>query len=455
MRGTPRRNVIVPERAGRLGWLRAGRLLVMVAAVAAGLCGGVEAAGSAPSLSSASDAVAAVPQVSSPSVSVPSVPVPSVSVPSAPTPSVPVPTVPVPSAPAPTVPAPSVPTPHVSTPSVPTPADQGALAAPSRPSPSSGPSPGSGGQPSAPSGSASPRSRSQDAARTGRGVPSRPGSGVRRAGGTGSTTTIPAIGTSPQAVRRALRALHGCVPLLSKEDRSLLRQRAGSGSAEPRSLAALSVSLGISRAAVLDRLRRAIRELRTLAQTTACAGTGIATMNPLTGASALFGGHGGTPVADRSGVLGYSAHGGPSSQRSPAPGSGVAPGPAAGEAGPGTGLIVALLLLMLALVALSGLASRRMGPFRRPRPRRAVTPRLYALATRIGFRYSRPRDALVLRGIGERFGPVLVRDGGRGRTAHPPLESGRDRGEVIASRRSARSERESRKTPRRPAGRRR
>lgn len=42
-----------------------------------------------------------------------------------------------------------------------------------------------------------------------------------------------------------------------------------------------------------------------------------------------------------------------------------------------------------------------------PRPRRKVGPGLYDAARWLGFRYSRPRDALVLRGIGRRWGPVL------------------------------------------------
>jgi hypothetical protein len=237
---------------------------------------------------------------------------------------------------------------------------------------------------------------------------------------------------SPQAVRRALRELHGCVPSLSTAARSLLQQRAGSGSAAPRSIAALSVSLGISRAAVINRLRRAIGELRTVAQTTGCARTSIATDLP-TGGLRLLGDEGGAPTADRSAVLGVSAHGGPSSRRGPASGSKATPPSAAGEAAPGTQLLVAIVLLMLAIIGVGGLVSRRVGPSRRPRPRRTVTPRVYSLAMRTGFRYSYPRDALVLRGIGERFGPVLVRDGGQRRIVRAPLEPGLDRAEVRAS----------------------
>jgi hypothetical protein len=204
---------------------------------------------------------------------------------------------------------------------------------------------------------------------------------------------------------------------LSADARSLLRQRAGSGSAAPRSLAALSASLGISRAAVIGRLRRAIGELRSVAQSTGCAGTStsiaIAT-NPLIGGATLFGDAGGVPTADRSAVLGVSAHGGPSSRRGPTSGFGAAPQRAAGDPRPGVGLLLALALLMLAIIGVGGLVSRRVGPSRRPRPRRAVSPRVYAFAMRTGFRYSYPRDALVLRGIGERFGPVLVRGAGTG-----------------------------------------
>ncbi len=444
MYGMPRRDALAPERSARRGRVPVALALATVAAMAVGLGGGVEAAGFALPLSLPSNAVVAVPQVRTPPVTIPSVPTPSVSlppvtVPSVPTPSVSlppvtVPSVPTPPAPTPPVSPPSVPTPSVSAPSVPTPAVQGAApAAPGRSSPSSGTSAGSGSQPassSAPSDAASPRSLPEDASGTGPGAPSHAGSRGRRAGHAGSTAATRATTTSPHAVRRTLRELHGCVPALSTDARSLLRQRAGSASAAPRSLAALSVSLGISRAAVVHRLRRAIGELRTAAQTTGCAGTSIAT-GPSLGSSALFGDEG---LAPTGAVLGVSAHGGPSSQQQgPASGAGAAPRPAAGEAGPGAGLIVALVLLMLAIIGVGGLASRRLGPTRRPRPRRTVTPRLYSLALRTGFRYSELRDALVLRGIGERFGPVLVCDsggGGRRHTARPPLESGLDRAEV-------------------------
>ncbi|MDW5597672.1 hypothetical protein VSS74_25195 [Conexibacter stalactiti] len=53
-----------------------------------------------------------------------------------------------------------------------------------------------------------------------------------------------------------------------------------------------------------------------------------------------------------------------------------------------------------------------------PRRRRRVGPTTYRLARLLGFRYSAWRDALVLRGVGERFGPVLklrARHAGRAR----------------------------------------
>jgi hypothetical protein len=258
---------------------------------------------------------------------------------------------------------------------------------------------------------------------------------VRRAGGAGSRAATPAIATSPQAVRRTLRELHGCVASLPPKARSLLRQRAGSGRAEPRSLAALSVSLGIPRAGVIGRLRGAIGELRGVAQRTGCAGISIPA-DLQTDSSTPLGRKAAAPTADHSAVLGVSAHGGPSSQPGTVSDSEAAPRSAAEEAGPGDELLLALVLLMLAIVGVGGLASRRFGPSRRPRPRRMVTPRLYSLAMRAGFRYSQPRDALVLRGIGERFGPVLVRDGGRRRPRpdHPPVESGLGRAEPGASR---------------------
>jgi hypothetical protein len=132
-------------------------------------------------------------------------------------------------------------------------------------------------------------------------------------------------------------------------------------------------------------------------------------------------------------VSGVSAHGGPSAQQGTGSGSSEsAPRTAARETGPGVELLIVLVLLMLLLIAIGALASRRVGPYRRPRRRRAVTPPLYSLAMRAGFRYSHVRDALVLRGIGERFGPVLVRNSGRGDTA-PPLEPERDRTAVGAA----------------------
>jgi len=266
---------------------------------------------------------------------------------------------------------------------------------------------------------------------------------VRHPGGAGGTAAIPAIGTSPHALRQALRELHGCVSSLSTEERSLLRQRAGLGSAEPQSLAALSVSLGISQAAVIDRLRRASGELRSLAQSTGCAGTSVLT-DLASGSSTLSGHESGAPTPARSAVLGVTAHGGPASQGGTAPGSQAAPRAAAEAAGPGDELLIALVLLMLAIVGVGALASRRIGPSRKPRPRRAVTPRMHSLAMRAGFRYSDPRDALVLRGIGERFGPVLVCDEQRDRqpAAHPPLEAGLDRAELRASRRASGERRE-------------
>jgi hypothetical protein len=280
----------------------------------------------------------------------------------------------------------------------------------------------------APASSAAPRSLSRHASRTKRG-PSR--ARGRRAHHAGGAAAVRADETSPPAVRRALRELSGCVPALPANARSLLRRRAGSRSAAPRSLAALSAGLGIPRAAVVARLRRAVGALRTVARSTGCAGTSIAA-SPLQGAATLLGDAGGTPPAGRSAVLGASAHGGPSS-RDPAPGTGVAPRAAAEEAAPSIEWLLVLALLMLAVVGAGGLVGRRFGPSRRPRPRRRVSPRAYALALRAGFRYSYPRDALVLRGVGERFGPVLVRDRGRGRTARRPLASAGHR--VAGSRR--------------------
>jgi hypothetical protein len=450
MQATPPRDATAPERRRRIGRAR----VVVVLATVAGLCGGAAPAGSVPPL--LPPAVVAVPQVSIPSVSVPSVTTPSISLPAAPvpsvstpsvstpsvsTPSVPVPSVPAPSvSPPPSVSAPSTPAPRVSTPSVSTLGTPGAPAASGRPSPSSATSAGSAGQPSPSSAPSDSASLAPDASGTGRRAPSSTRSRMRRTGDARGTAAMPAIRTSPHAVRRALRELHGCVSSLPTADRSLLRQRAGSVSAAPRSLAALSDSLGISRAGVIHRLRRAVGELRTAARATGCAGSSVAA-DLQTGSSTSIGSEDGALRADRSAVLGVSAHGGPSrsSRHESASGSEVAPRPASEATGPSTGLLVALVLLMLAITAVGALASRRVGASRRPRRRRTVTPRVYSFAARAGFRYSHLRDALVLRGIGERFGPVLVCDSeggsGRRRAARAPLEPGLERAEAGASRR--------------------
>jgi hypothetical protein len=42
-----------------------------------------------------------------------------------------------------------------------------------------------------------------------------------------------------------------------------------------------------------------------------------------------------------------------------------------------------------------------------PRPRRQVGTATLRLARAVGFRYDESRDAYILRGIGDRFGPVL------------------------------------------------
>jgi hypothetical protein len=60
-------------------------------------------------------------------------------------------------------------------------------------------------------------------------------------------------------------------------------------------------------------------------------------------------------------------------------------------------------------IARSGRSWRRLGRARPlPRPRRTVGPKVYWLATKTGFRFSYHRNALVLRGIGGRHGPVLL-----------------------------------------------
>lgn len=69
------------------------------------------------------------------------------------------------------------------------------------------------------------------------------------------------------------------------------------------------------------------------------------------------------------------------------------------------GLLVFATVLALALIVVAALPPL---PARNaPRRRRTVGPRVHALARHCGFRHSYMRDALVLRGVGRRWGPVL------------------------------------------------
>lgn len=457
-----RRDGIAPEGGTRRGGMRVALVLLTLAAVTGSV--GVATADSAAPPASLSLPAVTVPAVPPPPVSLPAAPTPSVSVPPAPTvtvPSVSVPTPPTPSVSVPSVSVPSSPTPtptpsvsvpsatppSASSPAVPTPATRAGTPAASGAPPAAAATPAGSGDPPS-SGSAPSAPRPSQPSATGHGPRSRSQTGARAwrptaAGGAEAFAT----GTSPRAVRRALRELRGCVPSLAPAARSLLRQRAGSANAAPRSLAALSSSLGISRAAVLRRLRRATAELRTAAQTTGCAGPVTGTQPLTAGAAVPTERAVRSSAADRLVVSGVAAHGGPSSSPH---GTAAAPPTAARETGPGTGLLAGLLLAMLALTALAALASRRVGPYRRLRRRRTVTPRLYALAMRSGFRYSHVRDALVLRGIGERFGPVLVREGGSGDAA-APRTTDRERAAVGAARGPSVDRRENRQAERHAA----
>lgn len=77
-------------------------------------------------------------------------------------------------------------------------------------------------------------------------------------------------------------------------------------------------------------------------------------------------------------------------------------------------LELVLVATVLTSVLLVAAASAPLPMRAAPRRRRTVGPRRYALARRCGFRYSYVRDALVLRGVGRRWGPVLrLRDDAR------------------------------------------
>ncbi len=79
-------------------------------------------------------------------------------------------------------------------------------------------------------------------------------------------------------------------------------------------------------------------------------------------------------------------------------------------------LVVVAMVLALALLAAA--ATAPLPARSAPRRRRTVGPHAYALARRCGFRPSYLRNALVLRGVGHRWGPVLrLRDDVRHRPA--------------------------------------
>lgn len=107
--------------------------------------------------------------------------------------------------------------------------------------------------------------------------------------------------------------------------------------------------------------------------------------------------------------------------RSPRPVS-ADTGPTASD-GPAVPRPMLLVLAAAALVATAGAIWQERGSPRAVahgrvvrRPRREVGAGAYRVARRLGFRYSRSRDALVLRAVGNTFGPVLRR-----RTVHAPL----------------------------------
>ncbi|MDO8214093.1 hypothetical protein [Conexibacter sp. CPCC 206217] len=78
-----------------------------------------------------------------------------------------------------------------------------------------------------------------------------------------------------------------------------------------------------------------------------------------------------------------------------------------------TAFLIGLLLLIGCMLCVAGLWQHWAGipPWRLPRsvprPRTRVGNRVYSLARCCGFRYSYERDALVLRFVGRRWGPVL------------------------------------------------
>lgn len=102
-------------------------------------------------------------------------------------------------------------------------------------------------------------------------------------------------------------------------------------------------------------------------------------------------------------------------------------------------LVAALLATVLACAGLAIIAGRHGRPRdarargrRRtvPRRRRTVSPLVYAIALHAGFRYSSWRDALVLRVVGRRYGPVLRRRTAREAPVRAPARraNGRSRG---------------------------
>jgi hypothetical protein len=215
-----------------------------------------------------------------PSVTTPSVTTPSVTTPSVTTPPVTTPTVATPPAPAPSATVTGVKTPAAKAPAVSAPTTPDTAAAPPQSSSTVAPQHATPSDPTPSSGSAS---ATHDTGTVTSSTPARiPAGGLDERGASPASTAASArhrIGQlperrsrtiAPQALRRTLERLDGCLSTLSPAARALLRDRAGLDGSAPTTLAGLAAQRRTSPAVVRSQLRRAVRRLRHAADLGAC-----------------------------------------------------------------------------------------------------------------------------------------------------------------------------------------
>lgn len=308
--------------------------------------------------------VPAVPTVTSPTPTVPTVTVPSPTVPTVTAPSAPAPRpVPVPSATVPSAPSVRPPTPTPTAPTVATPPGATGLA-PSTPSAPAGPAGGSarGGAPSAATSAAAAAGAPAGAVRTGE-----PPDRVLERLLPASARRKHRRGVSTRVLRREVRRLRGCLPLLSRFERRVLTLRAGLDGRRPLATARVARRLRAKRQRVIDAEHLGLAKLRAADSVDACGALGAAgapagtisaaaASTPL--AVALAGPALGAPGRDGDGRL-LAARGGDDGTPGPIDGSSpslfvdrLEPSLSPGQ------LIVAILLLCAGVFALTRLRRR-------------------------------------------------------------------------------------------------